>query len=204
MLELWIVSFLKGLIMPKKNQNQVESKNASEKKQVENILIETAEEVVESRIKSVSLNGPSVTIQVEDKFHSQVREWDSDNQEEILHNEVVESSVIYNLFNLYIAKVETNREYLISKTFLQLRAFFEKNGKVAEMPPFIEALLLRAKVVIMHNLVAVKDSDVPRLKTFVVIEEAEKPLPQMMIDDANEWESTLWTKTSTETSDDEK
>lgn len=190
--------------MAKKNQNQVESKNASEKKQVENILIETAEEVVESRIKSVSLNGPSVTIQVEDKFHSQVREWDSDNQEEILHNEVVESSVIYNLFNLYIAKVETNREYLISRTFSQLRAFFKKNGKVAEMPPFIEALLLRAKVVIMHNLVAVKDSDVPRLKTFVVITEAEKPLPQMMVDDANEWESTLWTKTSTETSDDEK
>ena len=204
MLELWIVSFLKALIMVKKNQNQVESKNASEKKQVENILIETAEEVVESRIKSVSLIGASVTIQVEDKFHSQVREWDSDNQEEILHNEVVESSVIYNLFNLYIAKVETDREYLISKTFLQLRAFFEKNRKVAEMPPFIEALLLGAKVVVMHNLVAVEDSDVPRLKTFVVIEEAEKPLPQMMIDDINEWEPTLWTKTSTETSDDEK
>lgn len=176
-----------------KNQ-KVESSNASEKKQVLNV-VEAAEEVVDATIKAVTVNGPSLTLNFDSTFHSQVREWDADAEQEILHRETVESHVLFNLFHIYLREVGNDREYLINKVFSKLTVFYKKTGKVAEMPSFLEALLLGAKVEILHSLSQKEDEEIPRLRTIVIVDKAEKPIPQLLVNDVLNWTPTAWEKT---------
>lgn len=155
-------------------------------------------EIVETSLKSVVLEGVSLTLTLASKFHSQIVEWNLDEQRNIFHQEVRETSVLFNVFSLSLSKVETDREYVISKVFSQMRTFYKENGTVAVMPPFMPALLLGAKGFVAHNLRQVEGEDCVRMSTFFVITQASAAMPEMLVKDILAWKPVAHQKKDNE------